>query len=184
LDARNFINKDFSFQSSRPSFESFFSTIKKLKNIEGNNILLKTGESLPDAWPYLKDVDIDYTIIEKVKNFDYKISFSKNPTQIQKKQEEQFQASKSDLDPIEKPITEDRENGFIPTNLVLDIEASAENIDKYLLRKVKRHRPNKNGVKLPANIEELIKKYGDVCANISNDMMKKYQFYHNFYNFS
>jgi hypothetical protein len=169
---------------TRPSIESLFSSFKRFKNLEKNNLLLKSGDSVQDAWAYLQDVDVDYTVIEQVRNYDYKKIFSSNPTQLDRKQEEQFKASKSALDASNKPVVEEHHNIFKPTPLVLDIEDSQENIQNFLLRKVKRHRPSKNGEKLPENIQELIKNYGDVCSNITHDMMRKYQFYQRFYSFS
>jgi hypothetical protein len=74
--------------------------------------------------------------------------------------------------------------GFKPSPLYVDAEVTKENVQKFLLRKVKRHRPNKDGIVLPGTIQELVKNYGDVCSNVSRETFKKFDYYSRFDEFT
>lgn len=126
--------------------------------------------------------DEDYEILQKVKNFDFKKIFCRNPTQIEKKKGEEFMISQSEL-PEDIKNTHINQTITTPSILVLDIQDSQENIQKYLLRKIKRNTAKINP-DLPQSIQNLIKDYGDVCVNFTQSTLKKYQYYKRFYNFA
>jgi hypothetical protein len=185
FDARNFIYGAFSKDTldKYPTKMKTFEILKEIKKIDKSkdNILLKTGTSIDDPWPYLQDFEIDMKIIESVKKFDFTPLFISNPTQIEKGIDEAFKVSKSNL--YRKDRLGDNLN---PSDLNFDVEVYKEKIDEFLLHKVKRLRDDKNFPisTLPKNIQNLIHTYGDVCANVNNKTFENYIYYRKFLNYT
>jgi hypothetical protein len=156
-------------------------SLQHILKIEHDNYLVKAQKSLCDACDYLVD-DYDYEVVQKVKFYDYKNVFCRNPTQIEKKKGEEFSVSLSELP---KEVKEARINSVLttPSPMILDVEDNQENIQKFLLRKIKRNTAKLNQ-DLPENIKKLIKNYGDICVNLSQATVNKYEYYQKFYEFA
>jgi hypothetical protein len=162
-------------------YDSVLSALQNSLNIDHDNYLIKAQKSLSNACDYLVD-DYDYEMVQHVKFYDYKNIFCRNPTQIEKKKGEEFSVSLSELP---KEVRESKINNFMttPSPLILDVEDNPENIQKFLLRKIKRNTVRINQ-DLPENIKKLIQDYGDVCVNLSQATVNRYQYYQQFYDFA
>ncbi len=179
FNANNFIHHNFESEASQ--HQTIISALKAARNLEHDNFLIKSEISLANASDYLLDNN-DLETIKKVKNFDFKKVFCRNPTQIEKKKGEEFSISKSDL-PKETKEIKINQSLTTPSPLVLDVDLSPLNVQKFLLRKIKRN-TSKINHELPADIQQMIRDYGDVCVNLTMATLKKYQYYNRFYNFA
>ena len=184
-EATSFINGAF-VRKEKEEVKSVFDMVKSVKKTSKNNYLVKADLAVDDAWPYVADVELDTAVLEKVKKYDYKTLFVRNETQKDKERGLELSVSnKFRLDYSSKGMAVEDESSLVkPSALYLDVEDSAENIQQFLLKKVKRSRPTKDTANLPLRIQSLIKNYGDICANITHDVLNKYQYYQKFYNFT
>ena len=180
FDANNFINRNFASSGNNKKYNTqlkAFDILKQIKNIEGDNVLLKTGISLKDAFNYLQDFESDIFVHSKIKNFDFTPVYSNWPTQLDKIKGEELKATEVDISAIKQDII------VKPSDLNFEVDMSEEKINDFLLKKVKRQRPVKDFEKLPYSIQNLINTYGDICANITNNTFENYLFYRRFIEF-
>jgi hypothetical protein len=180
FSAKNFINKNFKSSENNKNYTTQLKAIdilKQIKNVEGDNILYKTGISIKDAYNYLQDFESEIFVHEKIKNFDFTPVYSKWPTQLDKIKGEELKATKVDISAIKQEII------VRPSDLNFEFDLSEQTVNDFLLKKVKRQRPVKDFENLPQNIQNLIKTFGDVCANITNKTFENYLFYRRFIEF-
>ena len=168
LNANNFINNDYS--SSNKDLNIFYLITKNLNlNIKNDNRFLLREKIEVSNSGYLYD-DNDSKINYVLKGINWKELYSSMPSfnNIVKGKSEKFVTL---LDKITY-------NELNPKELKLDIEVNDNNIQKFLEKKSKRMNQNdlKNFEnKIPNNILNLIKKYGDIMINIGKRDIEKLQ---------
>ena len=175
LNANNFINKDYS--NLNKDLNIFYLITKNLNlNIKNDSrFLLREKIEIINSG-YLYD-DNDSKINYVLKGINWKELYSSMPSfnNIVKGKSEKFVTL---LDKITY-------NELNPKELKLDIEVNDNNIQKFLEKKSKRMNQNdlKNFEnKIPNNILNLIKKYGDIMTNIGKgdiEKLKRFKAYSN-----
>ena len=175
LNANNFINKDYS--NLNKDLNIFYLITKNLNlNIKNDSrFLLREKIEIINSG-YLYD-DNDSKINYVLKGINWKELYSSMPSfnNIIKGKSEKFITL---LDKITY-------NELNPKELKLDIEVNDKNIQKFLEKKSKRMNDEdlkKYSNKIPVNILDLMKKYGNIMANIKKgdiENLKRFKAYSN-----
>ena len=168
LSANNFINNNYSNVNKDFNIFSFLSKNLNLNINNDSKFLLRQKIEVTNS-SYLFD-DNDSKINYVLKGINWKELYSSMPSfnNIVKGKSEKFVTL---LDKITY-------NELNPKELKLDIEVNDNNIQKFLEKKSKRMNQNdlKNFEnKIPNNILNLIKKYGDIMINIGKRDIEKLQ---------
>ena len=168
LSANNFINNNYSNVNKDFNIFSFLSKNLNLNINNDSKFLLRQKIEVTNS-SYLFD-DNDSKINYVLKGINWKELYSSMPSfnNIVKGKSEKFVTL---LDKITY-------NELNPKELKLDIEVNDNNIQKFLEKKSKRMNQNdlKNFEnKIPNNILNLIKKYGDIMINIGKKDIEKLQ---------
>lgn len=169
LSAKNFISKNYKDTDKKTS--SVFEIVKEALHMEGNAFLLKTSLNI-DNMGYLYD-DNDSKTNYVLKQLDWKNLYCVMPSMLHKSNEDVFNTNKDSMTTLLDKISY---RNLEPVSLDMNIEVTDENINKFLQKKSKRQREEdlSNG-KIPSRIKELMKKYGDVLANVSKSDIDKFK---------
>jgi hypothetical protein len=202
LNARHFMKKDFSKTSTSSSiFNISDSYLKQAESSSGGmiveddfdstsritntrNLLLKADIAILSPELYIFDDDMDNIIRSKHSKINWTLLFVNTPTIKDKKPSEALIPSKSDLEYYKAGSDKSFSFFLTPSRLKLDLKQTSLTTEKFLEHKVKRQQTIPEMEKLPPNVRNLLQKYGDICANINNEIFEKYKFYKKFQEFS
>jgi hypothetical protein len=175
LSANNFINNNYSNVNKDFNIFSFLSKNLNLNINNDSKFLLRQKIEVTNS-SYLFD-DNDSKINYVLKGINWKELYSSMPSfsNIKNGKSEKF------ITLLDKITYQD----LNPKSLELDVEVNEENIKKFLEKKSKRMNDEdlkKYSNKIPVNILDLMKKYGNIMANIKKgdiENLKRFKAYSN-----
>lgn len=168
LSAKNFIFKNYKENNKKPV--SVYEIIKNICKVKESLFLLKSCLDI-DNMGYLYD-DNDSKTNFILKSLDWKNLFASMPSMSNKKGE----VFASNTSPLNTLIEKISYRNLTPAPLDMNIVVNDQTIQKFLEKKVKRQRENEfNNKKIPSKIKDLMKKYGDVLANIGKSGIEQYK---------